>query len=196
MSFDSRKIKRKILSDLKQKAKENNIEVSNSQLELLSNVLVKKHNKQNKYFNTLMDFFDSKPIRLISRIKTEDNKVIEKSLIIDLMTDKYYSDNKDIECFNVVNRRLVEDESIVEYDIFSFLEMSISSIEEYALTKHRKIIDMNKYENDIDYCQEINKFIFTDFILDYENDFLKKFKPLYKFRMQYLNSLKNKKEEV
>ena len=50
MSFDSRKMKRKILADLKAKKKENNIEVTDSQLEILANTLLKKHKKQNKYF--------------------------------------------------------------------------------------------------------------------------------------------------
>ena len=194
MSFDSKKFKRQVKAELKIKRDAGDINLTDSQIDVMSEKLLKNRRKQKTYLNKLSEFLKDIPIRLTSRVKDAEGNISEKSILIDIFTNTYFTDNKDIEALTFINKRFREIET--EFDKFSFTEIGLASINNYLFSKYQKQIDNDKYKVDLEYCSQIDLFVFVDYFLQFENKALDLLLYVYKKRISSLKEVVEIKEEV
>jgi hypothetical protein len=194
MSFDSKKFKRQVKAELKIKRDAGDINLTDSQIDVMSEKLLKNRRKQKTYLNKLSEFLKDIPIRLTSRVKDSEGNISEKSILIDIFTNTYFTDNKDIEALTFINKRFREIET--EFDKFSFTEIGLASINNYLFSKYQKQIDNDKYKVDLEYCSQIDLFVFVDYFLQFENKALDLLLYVYKKRISSLKEVVEIKEEV
>lgn len=192
MSFDSKKFKRQAKAELKLKREAGDINLTDSQIDVMCEKLLKNRRKQKTYLNKLSEFLKDVPIRLISRVKDSEGNISEKSILIDIFTNTYYTDNKDIQALTFINKRFREIET--EFDKFSFTEIGLASINNYLFNKYQKQIDNDKYKVDLEYCSQIDLFVFVDYFLQFENKALDILLYVYKKRISSLKDIENKEE--
>lgn len=194
MSFDTRKFKRAMIKELKLKRESGDIELNDNQIRIIAERELKTRHKSKIHLKKLLEFLKGRPIRIKSRIRISENEFQEVSVLLDIKSDTVYEDKEDIVAFNIINKRF---NGLQDYlHDFSFAEIGLTSIQNYVFLKFKKQIDLERYDNDIEYCQEINILVLVNYLLDKEFDSLKLIKPLYLLRLQRMKYLEENKEEV
>ena len=194
MSFDSRKFKRSIIKELKEKVLNKEVILTDNQIRSIAEKELKNRNKSKIHLKRLLEFLKGRPIRLKSRIRISEKEFKEVSVLLDIASDTVFEDKEDIVAYNVINKRF---DGLKNYlHEFSFAEIGLTSIENYIFFKFKKQIDIEKYDTDIEYCQEVNIFVLVNYLLDTEFKSLDMIKEIYAFRLKRMKELEQIKEEV